>query len=377
MSYTYAPYIDMTLYVNPTLTDLAEASGANTLTLSFIQSSGQDKIGWGGQMDLSETDVLPNNVNVKEQIEDLREAGGDVIISFGGASGTPAAAAATDAETLQSMYQMVVDRYTATSLDFDVEGSWVTDTASISLRNEALAGLQADNPDLEISFTVAVTPDGLTQDGLNLLVSAEEAGVDIDVVNIMAMDYGPDYQGDMAEYAMSATDALVDQLADAGIDAKVGVTPMIGVNDVAGEVFTLDNAYTLTEYLASNDNVARVGIWSTTRDNGDGAGDTTASAIYSGVAQESYEFSKILSGQQTAETLIEEVAEEQEYYFGLLDPDEQYHYGLLDPDEEYHYGLLDPDEENQAEVLDATASVTEQGLLTGLSEESGLLAAAG
>lgn len=50
-------------------------------------------------------------------------------------------------------------------------------------------------------------PQGLTDDAVALLENAEHNGVDIGTVNIMAMDYGSSYTGDMGDYAVRAATA--------------------------------------------------------------------------------------------------------------------------------------------------------------------------
>jgi hypothetical protein len=100
----------------------------------------------------------------------------------------------------------VIDRYHVHSLDFDIEGAAVQDQHSITLRDQALVGLKATNPDLIISYTLPALPTGLTADGLNVLASAKHDGVNIDVINIMAMDYGSwvDNGGQMGLDAINA-----------------------------------------------------------------------------------------------------------------------------------------------------------------------------
>ena len=95
-----------------------------------------------------------------------------------------------------------------------------------------------------------VLPTGLTADGLNILASAKHDGVKIDVVNIMAMDYGPsvDNGGQMGLDAIQAAIATEAQISSLGLSSKIGITPMIGVNDVASEVFTLADAQALVDY---------------------------------------------------------------------------------------------------------------------------------
>jgi hypothetical protein len=140
-------------------------------------------------------------------------------------------------------------------------------------------------------------PTGLTADGLNLLASAKHDGVKIDVVNIMAMDYGPsvDNGGRMALNAIQAAIATEAQISSLGLSAKIGITPMIGVNDVASEVFTLADAQALLDYAQTDSNVVRLSMWSVARDNGNSAGAHYASPDSSGIAQHPYDFSTVFN----------------------------------------------------------------------------------
>ena len=63
-----------------------------------------------------------------------------------------------------------------------------------------------------------------------MLQSAKNDGVKINVVNIMTMDYGAsaDNNGQMGQDAISAIIATEKQLSNLGINAQIGVTPMIG-----------------------------------------------------------------------------------------------------------------------------------------------------
>jgi hypothetical protein len=125
-------------------------------------------------------------------------------------------------------------------------------------------GLKAANPGLNISFTLPVLPTGLTADGLNVLASAKHDGLNVDLVNIMTMDYGAsvDNGGQMGVDAINATIATEKQIASLGLSSKIGITPMIGVNDIASEVFTLADAQALVNYAQMDANVARLAMWS-------------------------------------------------------------------------------------------------------------------
>ncbi len=291
----FSPYIDMAMAADADLIGISQAAGIKNFTLAFMLSSDQG-IGWQGVGSI-EDDTLSNGSTILAQVQAINASGGNVTISFGGANGQEAALTATSAAVLQAEYQSVIDRYQVDSIDFDIEGAAVLDSHSITLRNQALVGLEAANPDLKVSFTLPVLPDGLVASGLALLQSAKDAGVRIDVVNIMAMDYGAavDNGGQMGLNAINAAEATQQQLAAIGLDAKIGITPMIGVNDIATEVFTLADAQALVDYAQADPDVVRLSMWSVARDNGNGAGNQWASADTSGLAQSPFEFSGILN----------------------------------------------------------------------------------
>ncbi len=291
----FAPYIDMGLSQDDDLVAIAQASGIKVFTLAFVQSSGNGTIGWSGVGTLAD-DMLANGQTIQQQVQSLRAIGGDVILSFGGAAGIDPAAAATSATALQAEYQSAIDRYGLTSLDFDIEGAEVADTHAMALRDQALVALKAANPGLAISFTLPVLPTGLDANGMNVLATAKKDGLAPDMVNIMTMDYGSsvDNGGAMGSDAISAAQATLQQIASLGLSSKLGITPMIGVNDVASEIFSLADAQQVESWAASNVNVSRLSMWSVARDNGAGAGHAYASADTSGIAQSNRQFASIL-----------------------------------------------------------------------------------
>jgi hypothetical protein len=77
------------------------------------------------------------------------------------------------------------------------------------------------------------------------------------------------------------------------LNAKIGITPMIGVNDIASEVFTLADAQVLVDYAKTDPHIAELSMWSVARDNGNSAGAHFASSDSSGIAQHPFEFSGI------------------------------------------------------------------------------------
>lgn len=282
----FAPYIDMSLS-NNNLAAISRASGIRNFTLAFIIDNGGCKAGWGGF-----GVPVGSDTTVGPLINALRTAGGDVIISFGGAAGIEIGQACGSASAAQAQYQAVINKYRVKKLDFDIEGAPIADTAAVDRRNVALAALQRANSGLVISYTLPVLTSGLTQDGINLLANAKKHGVSISVVNIMTMDYGAGANPNtMGQNAISAFNATLKQVRGLGISAPLGITPMIGRNDVQPEVFTLNDAQKVVNFAKPNGNVARLAFWSVSRDNGSCSGIVSDSC--SGISQNTWAFSHL------------------------------------------------------------------------------------
>ncbi|MDI9884630.1 cellulose binding domain-containing protein [Streptomyces sp. HNM0645] len=287
----FAPYVDTSLYPAYDMLDTAARTGVKDFTLAFVTSGGGCAPLWGGVTDLA-------NDRVAAQITALRAEGGDVRVSFGGAAGRELALDCTSPGDLAAAYGKVVDRYRLTKVDFDVEGAALPDAAANTRRSQAIAQLQKKHPGLDVSLTLPVMPEGLTQPGVDLLADARRNGVRIDAVNIMAMDYGPAYSGDMGTYAIQAATATQAQikgvlgLSDAAAWKTVAVTPMIGVNDVTTEIFTVDDATQLVGFARSK-GIGWLAMWSSTRDRQcPGGAQNSADATCSSILQQPLAFTK-------------------------------------------------------------------------------------
>jgi hypothetical protein len=208
---------------------------------------------------------------------------------------------------LAAQYQKVVDAYALDRIDFDIEGSAVADHASVDRRSAAIAQVQAaqraKGRDLKVTLTLPVLPNGLTSDGVYILQSAKNAGVVVDAVNVMAMDFGdsaaPAPAGKMGTYAIQSaqsTQAQIKQvwtgLTDAQAWAMVGVTPMLGQNDNPSEVFGLADAQQLITFAKQN-HLAELAFWEVTRDANACTG---ALSQCTDITQTPYEFSKMFAG---------------------------------------------------------------------------------
>ncbi|MEU1186728.1 chitinase [Streptomyces sp. NPDC005859] len=290
---SYAPY------VSAVEADGNDSAGSpTTYNLAFVISSGSACTPkWNG------TNAIGDSA-VKSRISALTESGATARVSFGGASGKELAATCDSASELAEAYGDALDAAGSTQADFDIEGDELTDSASVALRSRAIAALQAERPDLEVSFTLPVMPSGLDSDGLALLASANKYDVQVSTVNLMTMNYGESYAGDMGGYAITSATAAQAQLkkvfgtTDAGAWKGMALTSMIGTNDVDNETFSLSDAAQVRAFAEAK-GISWVSMWSTFRDQQceDGSATDDALTDCSGVEQEDGAFAEAFSEQ--------------------------------------------------------------------------------
>jgi len=305
---TYAPYVDVTVWPPFDISKTVKSNGIKHYVLAFITASGKEPC-WGGykQYNIENSDF---HKKLKLQIAAVREAGGDVMVSFGGEGGKELSQVYGDDEMdeLVAGYQKVIDAYDLTCIDFDVEGAAGAEPASIARRSKAMAILQknaaAKGKKLSIWLTLAVLPTGLT-DATKVVQSAVDNGVDLAGVNIMTMCFGswaaPNPEHKMGEYAIQAAASTVKQLqkiygdkkTEAELWSMIGVTPMIGRNNPPKEIFWQDDARKLLAF-AEKKKIGILSIWSLTRDKASPKGKTYVSPKFSSIDQKPYEFSNIL-----------------------------------------------------------------------------------
>ncbi|MER7837895.1 carbohydrate binding domain-containing protein [Streptomyces sp. NPDC096040] len=258
--YSMAPYVDMSNGQEGLLDTAVTGHGLKAYTAAFVLGEGCTQI-WG--------DTLPigNDSYTDPEIARAKSEGASVIISSGGAAGEPLAWTCSNQSSIDAGYQAIINDYGVTQLDFDVEGAAVADTAAAARQMQAMRDLKAANPGLRFSMTLPVLTSGLTADGVNILKAAKNAGIKIDVVNIMTMDYYAGTGTEMGQGALSAARATLAQMqsVDSGYTyANLGITPMIGKND-DGSTFTLADAQTVESFAAQN-GVGRLAFWSVNRD---------------------------------------------------------------------------------------------------------------
>ncbi|MFP5018899.1 carbohydrate-binding protein, partial [Paenarthrobacter ureafaciens] len=168
---------------------------------------------------------------------------------------------------------------------------------------------QSKKKALSIWLTLPVAPSGLTSEGTAAVQELLSAGVDLAGVNVMTMDYGDSRVPgqSMLQASIAAAEATHAQLAtvystvhqEIGTQTlwrKIGLTPMIGQNDVEADVFTLQDAQGLHDFAVSK-GIGRMSMWSLNRDAECGPNYPTLTVVSdacSGVEQGDQRFSEVL-----------------------------------------------------------------------------------
>lgn len=289
-----APYVE-TWNSPSAMANARNATGLKYFTLAFV-------IDGGGCNAMFNGDTPVTDAGWTSAVNSLRAAGGDVIASFGGASGTEIGVSCTSVSALKAQYKKVVDALNLTRIDLDIEGGTLNNTAANDRRNKALAQLQQEYATagrrLDVQYTLPVNPTGLESNSISLLNNAKSNGLNVNLVNIMTMDYGPAM--DMGKAATDAATALHGQLGaiwttktDAQLWAMEGNTPMIGVNDTTAETFTTGNATTLANFAKSK-GIQELAFWAVGRDKACATNGQLSDSC-SGTPQSAWQFSSIFN----------------------------------------------------------------------------------
>ena len=252
-----APYLQITRSDAGDMTADMRTTGDRFYSLAFLTPSARH-----GCVPLWEDNADPLGTFVGP-VSALQSAGGNVIISFGGASGGELAITCRSVSRLESAYAKVISSYHVNRLDFDIEGRYLNNATANARRDKALTELQRVHPGLAMDYTLPVNPAGMPSNALALLRDARKRGVRVNLVNIMTMDFG-NGQNVLAD-AESAARLSALQLANLyGIPipaayARMGLTPIAGHND-DNEFFSRSDARKL-ESFAARYGVQQLAFW--------------------------------------------------------------------------------------------------------------------
>lgn len=307
----FASYVDVT--ATPTFAfEQMGTTATHNAVLSFIVSLPSDPCtpSWGGAYTLTQAS---GTLDLDRRIARLQQQGGNIAVSFGGLLNDELAVKCTDKAKLKAAYKAVIEQYKIDTIDLDLEQTGLTDSVAGARRATVIAELQAEyrasGKSLAVWVTLPVAPQGMTEDGTNAISWLLANKVDLAGINVMTMDYGQSKESGQTMQAASESaltqvhrqiGILYQQagiyLNSATLWSKIGATPMIGQNDIAGEIFTLDDAKGFNSFALSH-NIGRMSMWSANRDITCGSNYVNLQVVSdscSGIKQEPQSFSALL-----------------------------------------------------------------------------------
>lgn len=282
-------------YKAPSLCDARKKFALGSATLAFVIGGASGVNGGSGK-------VCAELGQSMADIHEFVKTGGTLIISFGGASGPYLEDGISDPAALFAVWDSIIQATGVTSFDFDVEGAYIENQQHNKTRIAALVLLQKRYPSMYLSYTLAVMPpdaygnESLGAPQLTLIKNTIAAGVRINVINMMTMDYGQTSSVSMGQRAIDCAESVHRQLAtlypntpDKTLYKMIGITPMIGVNDDQS-VFTESDAALVSHY-AGTKGIGLLSYWALQRDQlGKGS-----LAVYSNANSTDYAFYKAFS----------------------------------------------------------------------------------
>jgi hypothetical protein len=252
--------------------------GAITLAFATGECGSEN---WGG---------VAGSAFAAANIQSLVNAGIQYVVSTGGQAGTFTCSTNAGMQTFLSRY-MSADMV---GVDYDIEGGQ-TQAQIDELVSESVYA-QSLYPNLRFSFTLATLAasdgsyGGVNSLGNEVMQAVLGSGLKNYTINLMVMDYGAPSSGvcvvvnGACEMGQSAIQAVENLEHTYGVPAsKIEVTPMIGVNDVNTETFTLADVDTVVSYAVSN-GLAGVHFWSLDRDTPCPSASSTASPTCNSVS---------------------------------------------------------------------------------------------
>ena len=306
----FAPYVDVTATPQYAFEEPSESTATSAVLAFVVSAHGAPcEPSWGSAYSLT---AAADGLDLDRRVARLKQLGGEVTVSFGGAANSELSIGCTDVGKLTAAYRSVVDRYSADAIDLDIEGSVSSAPAVSKRRALAIAALStqevaAGHP-VSVWLTLPVGQSGLTDEGQAVLTAMLAAKVNVAGVNGMTMDYGEPLpagrsmadEGELALTALqqqiqSAYSAAGTELTDTQSWQRLGATPMIGQNDIPGEQFGLADAHQLVAF-AQLHQLGRLSMWSANRDQGCGPNYPDVHIVSdacSGVDQSTGEFADI------------------------------------------------------------------------------------
>ncbi len=292
----YAPYAYVA-HDNISMYSYMQQTGIKNYFAGFVQSTGKCAASWAGESNRIIGGAAVSSVG--NDITRVRNGGGNIMVSFGGKSGMDLASVCNLSDLVRA-YTSVIDAYSLTAINFDIEGRTLADAHANTLRTQAAFILQRYHPNLAISLTLVGTTHGLEPKSLGLVQHMHNAGVSLSGIYIMTSDYG----SHVTDVGATATQAAMELFAqiksiyptvgDATIWQSLGIVPILGINDgIQNPSFTLANARTVHTFAVSK-KLGTISAWAANRDKSCRNNAAVMAIDCSGVSQAPNQYANIL-----------------------------------------------------------------------------------
>jgi hypothetical protein len=285
-----APYLYEGWGDPPNPTTVMSSTGVKWFTMAFMLDSGGCNPAWDGSR------ALTGGAD-QTAINQIRSAGGDIVPSFGGWSGSKLGANCSSASALAGAMQKVIDAYSLKAIDMDIENSDEFENEAVQAKIlTALKTVKANNPGLKTIVTFGTSTTGPSYFGNRLIEQAKSIGAGIDVFTIMPFDFGGG--SDMYGSTVNAAEGLKTKLKstfgwdDATAYAHIGLSGMNGLSDQ--QETTTPAIWTQIRDWANSHHIARLAFWSVNRDRGCAGGGVVSNC--SGISQNNWQFTSITAG---------------------------------------------------------------------------------
>ena len=279
--FLFSPYKDVGISMNWNTHIISTAATGTLSPLLNVLPAKVPAVTWAfatGECGQENWAGIASDALAAANVKRFSDANKNYVISTGGAAG------AFTCSTPEGM-RTFINRYASKNLvgvDFDIEAG--QSAAAIHTLVQQVQAVQADYPNLRFSFTIATlgssngqsatAPYGdLNATGYNVLQALRQYPVNNYTINLMVMDYGAAGPGvcvvdsnGLCDMGQTAIQAAKNLTARFGVPTeRIELTPMIGVNDVRDELFSLQDTDTLVSWAKSNQ-LAGVHFWSVDRD---------------------------------------------------------------------------------------------------------------
>jgi hypothetical protein len=161
-------------------------------------------------------------------------------------------------------------------VDFDIEGGTQADVDNLVAR---VVAAQQTFPNLRFSFTIGTlggNTEVLSSWGTMTMNSIKSHGLTKYLINLMVMDYADTNAANASDCAINSSGKC--DMGQSAINAanllhntygvpysQIELTPMIGGNDSPDEIFTINDAATISSFVRQN-GLAGIHFWSFDRD---------------------------------------------------------------------------------------------------------------